>query len=103
MDEKATILSDSDRSSESPISNDSHHHHLNSNGYSMKNELSSNENENNFIDSASMQRTVIGSINSKIINSKPSSTVRATQLDAIVEDSSEEYIDELDETIQPVR
>jgi hypothetical protein len=64
--------------------------------------MKNDENENNFIDNDNIEEIVDDS-NSKIINQKSLSTVRSTQLDAIVEDLNEENSDELDETIQPVR
>ncbi len=57
---------------------------------------------NDLINDQNLQQTIENS-NSKIINQKPSSTVKPTQLDAIVEDLNEENSDEINETIQPVR
>ncbi len=64
----------------------------------IKIEPPSDENENNLIDGDSLEQILLDDINQNL-----SSTLRSTQLDAIVEDSNEENSDDLDETIQPVR
>ena len=69
----------------------------------IKVELPSDEMENHLIDGDSIQQISLDDLNSSAMNSNFASTLRSTQLDAIVEDSNEESSDDLDETIQPVR
>jgi hypothetical protein len=69
----------------------------------IKIEPPSDENENNLIDGDSIEQILLDDMNSSIMNQNISSTLRSTQLDAIVEDSNEESSDDLDETIQPIK
>lgn len=69
----------------------------------IKIEPPSDENENILIDGDSIQQIMLDDMNLSIMNQNLSSTLRSSQLDAIVEDSNEESSDDLDETIQPVR
>ena len=60
------------------------------------------ENEKTSYQSIQMQQ-LVDSLNMKMFNLKSSSTVKPTPLDAIVEDSSEENLDEIDEYEQSDR
>ncbi|CAF1227161.1 unnamed protein product [Adineta steineri] len=59
--------------------------------------------ENHFIDGDSIEQITTDDFDSSVINQNSLSLIRATQLDAIVEDSNEENSDDLDETIQPLK
>ncbi|CAF1487220.1 unnamed protein product, partial [Adineta steineri] len=102
VEKNATILSDFNLSLENTKLNE-YNQNLISNDDAVKNEMSSNDNENNSSNNDNMQQ-VVDTINLKMMNKKSSSSIaRSTQLDAIVEDSSEENVDEFDEPIQATR
>ncbi|CAF1447142.1 unnamed protein product [Adineta steineri] len=102
VEKNANILSDFNLSLENTKSNE-YNQNLISNDDAVKNEMSSNDNENNSSNNDNMQQ-VVDTINLKMVNKKSSSSIaRSTQLDAIVEDSSEENVDEFDEPIQSTR
>ncbi len=96
MDENSNILNDFD------LIGNEYNEQLISNDDSMNNEILINEGEDNLINNDNIEKA-LDDMNLKIINQKLLSTVRPTQLDAIVEDLNEENSDESDVTIQPVR
>jgi len=96
VDENSNILNDFD------LVGNEYNQQLISNDDSMNNEILVNEGEDNLIDNDNIEKA-LDDMNLKIINQKSLSTVRPTQLDAIVEDLNEENSDESDVTMQPVR
>jgi hypothetical protein len=96
VDENSNILNDFD------LIGNEYNEQLISNDDSMNNEILINEGEDNLINNDNIEKA-LDDMNLKIINQKLLSTVRPTQLDAIVEDLNEENSDESDVTIQPVR
>lgn len=60
-------------------------------------------NDEYLLDGDSLEQIHPDDLDATVINGTLASTIRSTQLDAIVEDSNEENSDDLDETIQPVR
>ena len=61
------------------------------------------DNENNLINTDSIEHVLLNDMDTSIMSASASSALRATQLDAIVEDSNEESSDDLDETMQPMK
>jgi hypothetical protein len=79
---------------------DEYDHHMMPNSCIIKIEPPSDDSTNELIDGDSIEQITFDDIDS---NLNSSLTIRATQLDAIVEDSNEENSDDLEETTQPVR
>ena len=69
----------------------------------IKIEPLSSDNENNLISTDSIEHVLLTDMDASIMSASASSALRASQLDAIVEDSNEENSDDLDETMQPMR
>lgn len=69
----------------------------------IKIEPLSDDNEHCLFNGDSIQQISVDDMDSSVMNKTSSSTIRSTQLDAIVEDSNEDNLDDLEEPMQPVR